>query len=91
MNRHKQVGLVAVGNVGPFVQGHEDVCLACVYHPDVGAVALHIAPEGQRHVKVDVLFFRELAPRPGVVASMAGINDQRETLVCRYNHSGKQH
>lgn len=86
MNRDKQVGLVSVGDVGPFAQGNEDICRPGVDDFHVLAVSLHHFAESQRHLQVDVLLFGDGTWGTRVVAAMTSIDDERK-LICRQGSS----
>ena len=88
MDGYKEVGLVAVGNVGTGVQGHEHIGLTGIDDPHVRTVALYQSAEGQRHVQVDVLLLRDGAHGTSIRTSVTRINYQRKFLACsgRYSH-----
>ena len=86
MNRDKQVGLVSVGDVGPFAQGNEDICRPGVDNLHVVAVFLHHFAESQRHLQVDILLFGDGTWGTRVVAAMTSVDDERK-LICRQGSS----
>ena len=80
----EEVGLHTVGYLRPFVKRHEHVGLACIDHPHIGAVPLHIPPESERDAQVYVFLLRVGAGRAGVLSAVSGIYNEREFLVCPY-------
>ena len=78
---YKEVGFLAVGYLGAFVQGYEHVGLAGIYHRHVGTVALHIASESERYAEVDVLFYRFASGCSGVLSAMSWVDAKRELAV----------
>ena len=89
MEREKEVGLVAVGNVGTTGEGDEYVGCARVNHLHVGAISLHIAPKGERILQRQILFVG-IGPRRTIIATaMPRIDDEGEALAgC--NHSQRK-
>ena len=81
MNGDEDVGFVFVGNVGTFMQRDEHVGLAGVDDFYVGAVLLHIAAKGQRHIQVDVLLLGPIGTGTSVLSAMSGINDKGELML----------
>ena len=76
MDGDKEVGLVAVGNIGTGVQGNKHIRLTGVDYLHIRAVALHQLSESQRHIQVDDFLFCKRTDSSGVVATMSGINHQ---------------
>ena len=93
VHRYEQVGLVAVGYFGAFVQRYENICLACIYHLHVRIVLLHISAERKGHIQIDVLFLRIFAQCTRVTTAMTGIYDKNKLTVSstdRQSACGKQ-
>lgn len=90
MHRDEKVGLVAVSDVGPFDQRHEHIGGAGVDDLDIGAVPFHEFAKSQRHFQVNVLLLGDGPRGPRVVASMPGIDDEREFSGCQGWDDGEQ-
>ena len=82
MHRYKEVGLIAIGYFGSFFQSNKNIGGARVNHLYVGAISLHVSPEGHSHVQVDVLFFRERAQSACVFPSVSWVDNQHKLFVC---------
>ena len=92
MDGNEQVGFVAIGDVSPFMQRHEDIGLARVDDPHVRTLTFHLSSKGQRHLQIDGFLLRDGSHRSGIVSSMTGINDQRKLLIgCHSSDSHQQH
>lgn len=83
MDGDEEVGLVAVGDVGALFKGNEYVGLAGVDHLDVATVGLDEFAEGECHIEVDVLLLGICADGTGVVAAVAGIDNQLKLVGAR--------
>ena len=81
MDGDKQVSLVLVGNVGTGMQRDKDIRLTGIDDLHIRAVLLYQLAEGQRHIQIDGFLLGNLSNSSCVIAAMAGINDQRKTLI----------
>ena len=96
MHGDKEVGLVAIGNIGTRVQGDKDIGLSRIDDFHVRAVALYQPAEAQGNVQVDGFLFGQPAYSPSVMASMTRVDDQRKLFRLGLRHgarnlSGSQH
>ena len=82
MQGDKEVGLVAVGNLGTLIEFHKDIGLTGIDHPYIRAVALHHASEGQGKLQRQVLLFRDSPYGTGIMPAVTSIDDKGEFLVC---------
>ena len=82
MHRHKQVGLILIGDVCPLFQADKHVGRSRINHLYVGTIVLHLSSKGHSHAQVYVFFFRESAQCASVFAAMSGVDNQHELLAC---------
>ena len=88
---YKEVGLVAVGNVGTLVERDENVGFASVYYLDAGTIAFHETSEGEGHVEIDILLLGKGAKSTGVMTSMSGVDDERKPLIGGHGHGEREY
>ena len=77
MNADKEVGLGTVGNLGTFMQFHEDICLACINHLCSRAVLFNQPSQFLGNSQIDILLLAEKPDGTRVLSSMP----------CIYNNS----
>ena len=85
MDGYKEVGLGLVGYVGAFLQLDKDIGTAGVFHGDLGVGGSDELSGAEGYLKGDV-FFVDLTVgtlRSGVLAAVAGINNNNKLLRCR--------
>ena len=79
VDRNKEVGLVAVGDVAALGQLHEAVGLPGIDDLHVGILLLDAGAEFEGDVEVDLLFAQlaALGDRARIVPAVAGVDDDR--------------
>ena len=82
MHGDKEVGLVAVGYLGTFIQLDEDIALTGIDHLYIGTVTLYHPSEGQGKLQRQVLFLRDSADCSCIMTTVTSIYDQGEFLAC---------
>ena len=88
VDRHKKMGLVAIGDVGTSLKCDEHVAFARVNHLHVRAVVFHQAPKGQCNTEVDVFLFRYSTRRPVVLPAVSGIDDENKARTSALRRCG---
>ena len=83
MDGDKQVGLVLVGNLRPFIQFDEFIGLTSIDDFHTRAVLLHQSSEGQGELQREVLLLdTSITDGSCIAATMSSIDDQRKFAVC---------
>ena len=86
MDADKEVGFVAIGNVGTFVQLDEYVGLACVDHFNIFTILFHELAESESNCQIYILFLCAISHCSWVFPTMTGINNKR----VRHSHKAGQ-
>ena len=90
VNRHEEVGIIAVGNRRTLLERHKLIRAARINHLHLGALLLDQLTKGQRHIEVNRLLLRLLTHGSGILTAMTGINNQGELLLSK-GREGKCH
>ena len=89
MEREKEVGLVAIGDIGATGESDENVGCARVNHLHVRAISLHIASKGKGILQRQILFVGIGSRRTIIAAAMPRIDDEGEAFAS-CNHSKRK-
>ena len=89
MNGDKQVSISLVGNIGTLFQRNEHISRSRINHPYVWTVLLYHPSESQRHIQIDILFFRDCSYGTRIMSSVSGIYHQRKFLVLAERHTNE--
>ena len=81
MDRDEEICLGVVGNICARVERNENVRFARINHLYIGAVLLHQITEGECHLKVYILFFRETTHCSCIMSTMTWIDYQNKSFV----------
>ena len=81
VNGDEEVCLVAVGYVGTLVERDEDIRLAGIDDPHIGAAPLNSLAHGQGIAQREVLLERDQTLGTAVVAAMTGIDDDDKLIA----------
>ena len=76
VNADEQVGLVAIGNLGSFVEFDEYVCLAGIHNFYIRAILLDQFTKGKGYGQIDVLFLGDETNRTSVFPPVTCVNDK---------------
>ena len=87
----KEVGLVAVGDIGTLVERDENIGLTSVYYVNAGTIVFHETSEGESNVEIDILLLGKSAKSSGVMPSMSSVDDEREALLGSQGHSEREY
>lgn len=81
MYRDEKIRLGVIGNIGARVERNKNVRFACINHLYIGAVLLHQITEGECHLKVYILFFRETTHCSCIMSAMTWIDYQNKVFI----------
>jgi hypothetical protein len=81
MDADENVGFVAVGNCGAFVQFDKNIGCARVNNFDVRVILLNIFSKLQGNGQRNIFFFHKITMASGIFSAMTGINTNHFYLL----------
>lgn len=89
MDADKEVRVVFIHEVRPFLEWDEDICLSCIEDFDFGEVGFDELSGEQRDGEVQVFLLRQCSYCSGVGAAVSGVDDDdKGFVVVRGSYAG---
>ena len=81
MHGNKEIGLIAIGNIGTALECDENIALSRINDTHIRTILFDQSTKGQGNIKINIFLFGERTNGTGIFSAVTGIDHQHKTSI----------